>query len=155
MCAREKSTKKIFFVLGFTLCLMAVIGSVSAPPPKLTLVSPNSGTQGQSISGMDVYGSNFNSDATVSFSGTGITVTSVSFIDSGHLQIDITIAWSAGLGARDVTVTNPPGGGGNTGTGTGLFTVYESLIVPEFPLGAALQIALIPLIIYVWLKRRK
>ncbi len=146
--------KKILFVLAFALVMIAVIGRVSAPPPPtpvVTSVSPSSGTQGQAISGMYVYGSDFQETPTVSFSGTGITVTSVTFIDTGTLQIDITISISAPTGLRDVTVTNP---NARSGTGTGLFTVFAGGSVPEFPLGAVLPIALVPILLYVWLKRK-
>ena len=58
-----------------------------------------------------------------SFSGTGITVNSTTFVSATQVTASITIAAGAATGARTVTVTNPDGGAGTltvTITGTGL-----------------------------------
>jgi hypothetical protein len=60
------------------------------------------------------------SGATASFSGTGVTVNSTTFVSASQLTANITISSTAPTGARDVTVTNPDQG---TGTCTGCFTV--------------------------------
>jgi hypothetical protein len=57
---------------------------------------------------------------TVTFSGTGITVNSTTFLSATQVKANITIASNAATGARDVTVTNPDAG---TKTLTGGFTV--------------------------------
>jgi len=60
---------------------------------------------------VDVLGSNFQPGARVKL-GTGITVHSVTFLDSTDLQLDITISSSTALGPRTVNVINPDGGRG-------------------------------------------
>src|SRR5439155_4035739 len=55
--------------------VMALQGSVVVPP-SITSVSPTSGTQGQTITNFTVNGSNFDPNATLSFSAIGITVNS-------------------------------------------------------------------------------
>src|SRR5262249_5212226 len=68
-----------------------------------------------------VNGANFVSGASASFSGTGITVNTTSWNDAGHLTANVTVAASAPVGARNVTVTNPAGGG--SGSCSGCFSV--------------------------------
>jgi len=46
----------------------------TAPPPSFSLVSPTAGTQGQIIPNFTVIGTTFDSNATLSFSGTGTAV---------------------------------------------------------------------------------
>jgi hypothetical protein len=60
---------------------------------------------------VDVLGSNFQPGARVKL-GTGITVKSVTFVDSTDLHLDITISSTAALGPRTVKVFNPDGGKG-------------------------------------------
>src|SRR5262249_47972654 len=55
---------------------------------------------------------------TASVSG-GVTVNSVTFTDAKHVTLNISTA-GAGVGAQDVTVTNPDG---QSRTGTGILTV--------------------------------
>src|SRR6185437_15192671 len=77
-----------------------------APPPTLSSVNPNSGAQGQNLTGVILTGINFQSGATCMF-GAGITVNSCTFNSATQLTANITISATATLGARDVTVTNP------------------------------------------------
>jgi len=88
-------------------------------PPAPTSVTPNAAGPGASTT-VTVVGSGFVSGAKVSFSGTGVGVNSVSFTDSGHLSVAISVASSAAPGTLNVTVTNPDGG---KGTCSGCFTV--------------------------------
>jgi hypothetical protein len=60
------------------------------------------------------------SGATVAFSGSGITVKSVTFSSSTKLTVVISLSSTAATGARNVTVTNPDAG---TYTLPGGFTV--------------------------------
>ncbi len=46
----------------------------------------------------------------MSFSGSGITVVSVTFTDSSHLTVKVSVASGAATGNRNVTVTNPDTG---------------------------------------------
>ena len=101
---------------------------VAVPRPiGVTGVDPNWGYQGEENKNVTISGSNFKSGATVIFSGNGITVHSVTFIDSSSLEVNLTISSGATVGLRDVTVTNPDG---NLGTGQGLFEVKERPTVP-------------------------
>jgi hypothetical protein len=93
--------------------------TVILPAPTVTSTSPNSGHRGTTID-VSVIGTNFVSGAVASFSGTGITVNSTTFVDSSHVTANITITSGATLGARDVTVTNPDT---QADTCTGCFTV--------------------------------
>jgi hypothetical protein len=88
--------------------------------PKPTSVSPSSGARGVTGLSLTITGSNFQSGATPFFSGTGITVNSVTFVSSTQLTANITIASNAATGARNVSVFNPDGG---VGTLTSGFTV--------------------------------
>jgi hypothetical protein len=68
-----------------------------------------------------VVGTNVVNGATVSFNSNKITVNTVTFTDSSHLSVNITIANGGGAtGFYTVTVTNPDAG---TGSCTGCFTV--------------------------------
>ena len=78
--------------------------------PTVTSVSPSSITRGDSHQSVTVNGSNFASGAVVALSGTGVTVHSTSFVSSTELTVDVSVAGSAPLGGRDVTVTNNAGG---------------------------------------------
>lgn len=91
------------------------------PAPTVSSVTPNSGVQGQSYT-VTITGSNFLNGASLasSFSGTGITVNSTTYVSATQLSASITIGGTATTGLRNVTVTN---GDGQTGTGTSLFTV--------------------------------
>ncbi len=83
---------------------IAETGSAPAISPP---VSPNSGTQGQTIPNFTVNGSNFDPAAVLSFSGTGITVNSYTSRTAMQIVGGITIASTAATGSYDVTITNP------------------------------------------------
>ena len=70
---------------------------------------------------MTITGTGFASGATVAFSGTFVQINSTTFVNSTTLTLNVTVHSVAALGARNVTVTNP--GGGGSGTCTGCFTV--------------------------------
>jgi len=78
--------------------------------PKPASTSPSSGARGITMS-VDVLGSNFQPGARVQL-GRGITVDSLTFVDSTDLRLDITISSTAALGPRSVKVVNPDGGRG-------------------------------------------
>ncbi|MFC2061595.1 hypothetical protein ACFLUV_03705 [Elusimicrobiota bacterium] len=70
-------------------------------------VTPENGPAGETINDMVISGYNFTKDATVSFSGEGIRVNSVTKKSSKKLRVKITIDVDAELGDRDITVKNP------------------------------------------------
>jgi hypothetical protein len=97
------------------------------PPPTVTSTSPPSVAQGATSQNVGVVGTNFLSGASVSFSGTGITVNSTAFVDASHLTANVTVSGTATTGARNVTVTNP---GGGSGSCTGCFSVTAAQAQP-------------------------
>jgi len=88
--------------------------------PSFTSVTPNSGAQGSTHTGVAIVGTgtHFGGTTTVDF-GSNITVSNISASNATHLTCDIVISTEATLGARNVVVTT----GGETVTGTGVFTV--------------------------------
>jgi hypothetical protein len=97
------------------------------PPPTVTSTSPSSLAQGATSQNVSVVGSNFLSGASVSFSGTGITVNSTAFVDASHLTANVTVSGTAATGSRDVTVVNP---GGGSGSCSGCFSVNFAQALP-------------------------
>ena len=96
--------------------LFTVAGS-----PAVTSASPNSRGRGASNQTIVITGANFASGATVTFSGTRITVNSTTYTSSTSLTANISIAANAATGLRNIVVNN--NNGGATGTCTGCFTV--------------------------------
>ncbi|MFQ5709503.1 MAG: T9SS type A sorting domain-containing protein, partial [bacterium] len=92
--------------------------------PTVVSVAPNIAVQGATNLELSINGSNFVNGATVTFSGTGITVKTVNFISASEIKAVIDIAETAQAGRRDVIVNNP---GGLSGTGTSMFEIRESL----------------------------
>jgi Quinohemoprotein amine dehydrogenase, alpha subunit domain III len=88
------------------------------PAPAPTSTSPNRGARGATLS-VDILGSNFRSGAIAKF-GSGVTVNSTTFINSGKLTASITIASGTTTGARSVKVVNPDKG---TGSCVGCFSL--------------------------------
>jgi hypothetical protein len=84
-------------------------------PPTVTSVSPSSGIQGQTLSGVVITGTNFTGASAVSF-GTGIIVNSYTVDSATQITANITCATT---GAKNVSVTTS----GGIGTATGAFTV--------------------------------
>ncbi len=85
--------------------------------PTVTLVDPDEGTQGDTLSPV-ITGTDFTGATAVSF-GAGITVDDFIVDNATQITADITIDGAATPGARDVSVTTA----GGTGTLTGGFTV--------------------------------
>ena len=95
---------------------------INAPaPPTINNVAPNSGAQGAINLNLVVTGTSsnatafFNTDVSyvqrlaASFSGTGITVNTVTRNSDTQVTVNISIAGSATIGARTLTITNPDG----------------------------------------------
>lgn len=97
------------------------VTGAATPPPTLASISPTAGATGQTTN-VTLNGSNFISGGTtVAFTGTGITVNSVTFNSATQVVANITIATSAATGARTVTVTTA----GGSASLTNAFTVQN------------------------------
>ena len=98
--------------------------TITAGTPQITLLSPSAGNQGATLS-VAVTGlyTHFGSTSVGSFSGTGITVNSTSVTDATDAILNITIAASASLGPRNVTITT----GSEVASITGQFTVQPGI----------------------------
>jgi hypothetical protein len=115
------------FLPGRTLTLTATFSdgttatASTTVPPNVTIssVAPTQGTPGAAVP-VTITGTGFAAGATVSLSGTGITVSNVSVGSATQLTATLTIASGTALGARDVTVTTA---GGGASTLPGGFTV--------------------------------
>lgn len=99
--------------------------ALAAVVPTILATQPRSGSQGTTLDVLIGGGStNFRNNSTVAFSGTGITVNSVSAAMETELAANITIAPDAELGFRDITVTTVLGAGvTETAGGTGQFQI--------------------------------
>lgn len=73
----------------------------------VTGASPSSAPQGRRGAVLQVAGTGFAAGATMGFSGTGVTVTSLTVVSSTRIDVTIDVAAGAVVGARDVTVTLP------------------------------------------------
>ncbi|OYW21524.1 MAG: hypothetical protein B7Z52_00740, partial [Burkholderiales bacterium 12-64-5] len=77
-------------------------------PPSLASVTPSNGAQGATIASLAIVGTNTNfvqGTSVLTFSGTGITVNTLTVTDATHATANITITGAAATTARDVTVT--------------------------------------------------
>jgi len=88
--------------------------------PDVTSASPNSMAQGTGPTTVTINGAGFtNTGLSVSFSGTGVTAGTPTYVSATQITVPVTVAAGATTGARDVTVTCS----GQSGTGTGVFSV--------------------------------
>jgi len=87
--------------------------------PIVTILAPDNGNRGEAAKSEVITGQYFTGATVVAFSGTGITVNSFVVDLDTQITANITIAWDATLGLRDVSVTTPVG----TGTGLNKYTV--------------------------------
>ncbi|MCU1237629.1 MAG: putative outerrane protein (modular protein), partial [Candidatus Solibacter sp.] len=79
-----------------------------AAVPVLSSITPNSGTQGTSVS-VTLAGSNFKAGATVAIGGTGVSATNFAVVSATQINATFVIAASASTGAHSVTVTTSGG----------------------------------------------
>jgi subtilisin family serine protease len=129
------------FVAGTTLALSATFtddtvasASVVVPMvPTISGVTPAGGAQGATVP-VTVGGLNFQAGATLGV-GPGVTVSDVSVPSSTQIVATLAIAIDATVGPRDVTVTNPGGGGATLAAG---FTVTAPGVPPPPPPGVTL-----------------
>jgi len=87
--------------------------------PVVTSVTPSFGRQGETLD-LTIDGSYFQNGATVTVSGTGVTVNTVTFNSASQLVANVTIGGAAPTGLRNVTVDNPDA---SSGTGLNKFEV--------------------------------
>ncbi len=99
---------------------VSVTANLCSPAPTVTSATPNSRGQGAVNQNITIVGTEFVNGAVASFSGSGITVNSTTFVSSTSLTANINIAYGAATGIRNVTVTNPDM---KSGTQSGGFTV--------------------------------
>jgi hypothetical protein len=86
-----------------------IVAVGSAADPAVFSVSPSSGAQGTSGLAVQVRGANFVAGATVSISGSGVSVRSSGFASPSRVDAVLDISSGAAIGAYDVTVTHPSG----------------------------------------------
>jgi len=92
-----------------------------SPPPHAVAFFPAQRGAGLTGQVVDIVGAGFTHGTSIAFSGSGITLKSLSFLSSTNLRATIDIAGGAALGARDVTFTNSDNGG--HGVCTGCFSI--------------------------------
>lgn len=85
--------------------------TVDLAAPTLGAVSPASAAQGATVA-VTLTGTNFVDGASVGVSGTGVTADDVAVVNSTTITADLTVAGTAALGARSVTVTTSAGTSG-------------------------------------------
>jgi len=102
--------------VGFVGNWLASNGSTSVtvnnPTPSINAVSPVFGLRGDTLN-VTITGGDFASVGITATFGAGITVNSLTWVDSGTLTANISIASAAATGLRNVTVTNPAPVGGS------------------------------------------
>lgn len=86
--------------------------TITNPAPTLTSISPTSATAGGGDFLLTVIGSNFVPNSAVRWNGSDRTTT---FVSSSQLKATVLASDIALAGPGDVTVFNPPPGGGATG----------------------------------------
>lgn len=100
-------------------------------PASITSLTPNSLNQGQTaniqVAGNSVNGtewfdpySDFPNRLAAAFSGTGVTVNSITFNGPTDIVLNVTVSPSAPTGSRNLTITNPDG---QATTANNVFTV--------------------------------
>jgi hypothetical protein len=78
--------------------------------PTISSISPTSIRRTSFLATITINGTNFQSGARATFSGSGLTVWSTSVNSSTRITVTLLVSSSAATGARNVTVTNPDGG---------------------------------------------
>jgi hypothetical protein len=104
--------------------------------PAISSLSPSSGSPGSSLT-VTIRGQNFQPGPIVSF-GPGISVGTVTYVNSQTLLVAITIEASAATGDRSVTVTNATGG---TSAGFTFRVVANPIITGVSPASGAVGAA--------------
>lgn len=97
--------------------------NVVAAPFQVTSVTPSSVGRGVNLTTLTVLGSAFTNGSTIAIlGGNGYSIIGgTTFVDPTHLTINVSVGTNATLGAHDVRVTRPSGGG--SATCAGCFTI--------------------------------
>jgi outer membrane protein assembly factor BamB len=111
-------------------------------PPVVTSVNPNRLGQNSTTANFAISGSNFSPGATVAFSSTGVTATSVTYISPTALSATVSVApdFSSTVGPSDVTVTTTGGSGTCSGCVTIDLAPTPSSATPSAPHGQSTPI---------------
>jgi hypothetical protein len=106
--------------------------SVTSSAPTLTNISPASGVRGTTsvTGGITLTGTNLANATAITVSGSGVTATIVTK-NATTITATFAITAGAGLGSRNVTVTNPSGTSGNVS-----FTVTGATLTISAPVPA-------------------
>jgi hypothetical protein len=91
----------------------------------VTSASPSTIVQGRQGLVVQVSGTGFQSGASSTISGTGITVVGTTWVSSTRVDVTYNATSAATLGARNITVTNPDT---SNATGTGVISVIAPTI---------------------------
>ncbi|MGA2838280.1 MAG: hypothetical protein ABSF84_16970 [Acidimicrobiales bacterium] len=121
---------------GTTLSSSRSITVKADPIPTVTSVSPDVVLEGATNKVLTLTGTGLTDNATPSFSASGISVVSTTYVSASKLTVKVDIAPTATLGAGDVTVTTD----GGSATCTGCLTVDAvpmiTTITPKPAIGA-------------------
>jgi Tol biopolymer transport system component len=101
----------VVVVLGLVVLVPSAMAAPTVSSPQVTSVSPDFAYAG-TTKNVVVHGSGFQPGATLSM-GPGITVTSLTFVNSTRLAAAISVGSSATHQPRSPAVTNPDGGTGS------------------------------------------
>jgi hypothetical protein len=94
-----------------TATAIVTVTAPAPPTPVLSSIAPNSGVQGTSVA-VTLTGSNFQTGASVTVSGTGVSVSNVKVVSASQITATITLANNAVTGTRNVRVTTSAGTSG-------------------------------------------
>ncbi len=100
--------------------------SQAGPDPVVISINPDNGNQGESLTGVEVHGSNFIFGCTARLEKSGepdVDASNVQFIDSENLTCDLDITFAAS-GHWDLVVENPGGATGTLADGFLVNTIY-------------------------------
>lgn len=100
--------------------------TIAAPDPEVVSFSHVTLARGASTTAVTVLGRNFRAGDTLSASGTGVTFSGVTFVDSTRLDAVVAVTTGAATGLRSVTVAHPPAEGGRSATLADAFRVIAA-----------------------------
>lgn len=102
-------TRKVSQMWIMALLLVAFVAECGREQgviiPTLTAISPNRGTQGQTVP-VTLTGTSFTTGATINGAGAGITVSNTTVVSSTTITATFAISTSATLGAVNISVTS-------------------------------------------------
>jgi PKD repeat protein len=114
----------LFVIILIVSCKGDNVTVTPTPTVPLTLqsVTPNTANRGSRDLKLQIVGTGFRSDMSVSLGG-GIDVTSKEFVDAQHLNAFVTVARTAEMGKRTLTVS----AGGQTANLDSVFTIGDDV----------------------------